>query len=121
MSRSWQIPMSENRKFRVFGKVRPQADKIRLLKPLTYMNRSGQAIRAVTDWFKLPHSRCWFMTICLRLGRFAYAYLVQLGGHNGMKARSHTLATKFSRESAADPKVQAVSVRWGDFLQPKPS
>jgi len=56
MSRSWQIPLSENRKFQgCLGKVEgPQADKIRLLKPLTYMNRSGQAIRAATDWFKLP-------------------------------------------------------------------
>jgi len=55
MSRSWQIPLSENRKFQgCLGRSGTQADKIRLLKPLTYMNRSGQAIRAATDWFKLP-------------------------------------------------------------------
>jgi len=60
------------------------------------MNRSGQAIRAVTDWFKLPPQSvlviyddmdCWGRSPTLIW--FSW-------GHNGMKARSHTLATKIS-------------------------
>ena len=56
LSHSWQIPLSENRKFQgAFGEGKiPNAGKIRLLKPLTYMNNSGMAMRAVTDWYKLP-------------------------------------------------------------------
>lgn len=90
MSRSWQIPMSENRKFQgVFGEGRgPQADKIRLLKPLTYMNRSGQAIRAVTDWFKLPPQSVLMIydDMDLPLGKLRLRLSGSAGGHNGMKS-----------------------------------
>ena len=90
MSRSWQIPMSENRKFQgLFGEGRgPQADKIRLLKPLTYMNRSGQAIRAVTDWFKLPPQSVLMIydDMDLPLGKLRLRLSGSAGGHNGMKS-----------------------------------
>ncbi|XHX76311.1 MAG: aminoacyl-tRNA hydrolase [Stenomitos frigidus ULC029] len=56
LAKVWQISLSENRKFQgCFGEgVAAGRVKIRLLKPTTYMNNSGQAIRAVTDWYKLP-------------------------------------------------------------------
>ena len=56
LSRAWQISLAENRKFQgLYGEgVAVRGNKIRLLKPLTYMNRSGQAIQAVTNWYKLP-------------------------------------------------------------------
>ena len=56
LSRAWQIPLGENRKFQgEYGEgMVPGMGKVRLLKPLTYMNRSGQSIQAVTSWYKLP-------------------------------------------------------------------
>ena len=56
LAKSWQISLSKNSKFQgIFGEGnRPRGQKIRLLKPLTYMNLSGQAIRAATDWYKIP-------------------------------------------------------------------
>ncbi len=51
LSRTWQIPLAETRKFQGwFGEGTVGGQKVRLLKPTTYMNLSGQAIRAVTDW-----------------------------------------------------------------------
>lgn len=98
MSRSWQIPLSENRKFQaVFGEGRgPQADKIRLLKPLTYMNRSGQAIRAVTDWYKLPPESVLVIydDMDLPLGKIRLRLSGSAGGHNGMKSAIAHLSTQ---------------------------
>lgn len=90
LARSWQIALSENRKFQgVFGEGRgPKADKIRLLKPLTYMNRSGQAIRAVTDWYKLPPESVLVIydDMDLPLGKIRLRLSGSAGGHNGMKS-----------------------------------
>ena len=56
LAQAWQISLSENRKFQgIFGEGnQPRGQKIRLLKPLTYMNLSGQSIRAAADWYKIP-------------------------------------------------------------------
>lgn len=98
MSRSWQIPLSENRKFQgLFGERQgSRSDKIRLLKPLTYMNRSGQAIRAVTDWFKLPPESVLVIydDMDLPLGKIRLRLSGSAGGHNGMKSAIAHLGTQ---------------------------
>lgn len=98
LARSWQISCSENRKFQgLFGEGRgPQGDKVRLLKPLTYMNLSGQAIRAVTDWFKLPPESVLVIydDMDLPLGRIRLRLSGSAGGHNGMKSAIAHLGTQ---------------------------
>jgi len=98
LARSWQISLSENRKFQgEFGESQgPQADKVRLLKPLTYMNRSGQAIRAVTDWFKLPLESVLVIydDMDLPLGKIRLRLSGSAGGHNGMKSAIAHLSTQ---------------------------
>lgn len=96
-SRSWQIPLSENRKFQgAFGEGKLSADKIRLLKPLTYMNNSGMAIRAVTDWYKLPPSSLLVIydDMDLPLGKIRLRLSGSAGGHNGMKSAIAHLGTQ---------------------------
>lgn len=102
LSRSWQIPLSENRKFQAeFGEGKISlADKIRLLKPLTYMNNSGQAIRAVTDWYKLPPESVLVIydDMDLPLGKIRLRLSGSAGGHNGMKsAIAHLGSQNFPR------------------------
>lgn len=98
LARSWQISLSENRKFQgIFGEGRgPTADKIRLLKPLTYMNRSGQAIRAVTDWYKLPPESVLVIydDMDLPCGKIRLRLSGSAGGHNGMKSAIAHLSTQ---------------------------
>lgn len=98
LAKSWQIPLSENRKFQsVFGEGRgPQVDKIYLLKPLTFMNLSGQAIRAMTDWFKLaPESvLVIYDDMDLPLGKIRLRLSGSDGGHNGMKSTIAHLGTQ---------------------------
>ena len=55
LAHTWQIPLSAQRKFKgEYGEgIAMAGQKIHLLKPTTYMNRSGEAVQAVTRWYKL--------------------------------------------------------------------
>jgi peptidyl-tRNA hydrolase, PTH1 family len=98
LAQSWQINLAENRKFQgSFGEGRGAGtDKIRLLKPLTYMNLSGQSIRAVTDWYKLPPESVLIVydEMDLPLGKLRMRLSGSAGGHNGMKSAIAHLGTQ---------------------------
>jgi peptidyl-tRNA hydrolase, PTH1 family len=116
LSRRWNIALSENRKFQgIFGEGRGLAgDKIRLLKPTTYMNLSGQSIRAVTDWFKLPPESVLIIydDMDLPVGKMRLRQSGSAGGHNGMKsAIAHLGSQNFPRLrlGIGNPKASANS------------
>lgn len=98
LAKTWQISWSENRRFQAFiGEGRgANGDKIRLLKPLTYMNRSGQAIRSATDWYKLPPESTLIIydDMDLSVGRLRLRLSGSAGGHNGMKSAIAHLGTQ---------------------------
>ncbi|MBF2077998.1 MAG: aminoacyl-tRNA hydrolase [Synechococcales cyanobacterium T60_A2020_003] len=102
LAKTWQISMAENRRFQgIYGEGRgPHGQKIGLLKPLTYMNRSGQAIRAVIDWFKLPPESVLVIydDLDLPVGKIRLRSSGSAGGHNGMKsAIAHLKTQNFPR------------------------
>lgn len=87
---AWQLSWQENRRFQgaiAEKKSNPQ-HKVYLLKPLTYMNRSGQSIRAVLDWYKLSTTDVLVIydDMDLPLGRMRLRLSGSAGGHNGMKS-----------------------------------
>jgi len=98
LARQWQLPWKENRRFQgILAEglsVKPQ--KIYLLKPLTYMNLSGQAARAVLDWYKIePESTLViYDDMDLPLGRLRLRLSGSAGGHNGMKSLIAHLGTQ---------------------------
>jgi PTH1 family peptidyl-tRNA hydrolase len=98
LSRSWKIPLGENRKFQgEFGEgIAPNREKIRLLKPLTYMNLSGQSMQAVTSWYKLPPESVLVIydDMDLPLGKTRLRLSGSAGGHNGMKSAIAHLSTQ---------------------------
>jgi peptidyl-tRNA hydrolase, PTH1 family len=98
LARAWQINLSENRKFQGFvGEgVGPKATKIRLLKPTTFMNNSGQSIRSVLDWYKLPPESVLIIydEMDLPVGRLRLRLSGSAGGHNGMKSAIAHLGTQ---------------------------
>ncbi|MGD1698634.1 aminoacyl-tRNA hydrolase [Dapis sp. BLCC M229] len=115
----WQISLSENRKFKAeFGEGRStKTEKIYLLKPLTYMNRSGQAIRAVVDWYKLPPSSVLIIydDMDLPMGRLRLRLSGSAGGHNGMKsAIAHLGTQEFPRLRIGIGKPKNVTAESGD-------
>ncbi len=102
LAKAWQISLSENRKFQgIFGEGnRPRGQKIRLLKPLTYMNLSGQSIRAAADWYKIPAESVLVVydDMDLPIGKLRMRLAGSAGGHNGMKSTIAHLGTdKFPR------------------------
>jgi peptidyl-tRNA hydrolase, PTH1 family len=102
IAQSWQLSWQQNRRFQgLFAEGNaPNGMKIRLLKPLTYMNRSGQSVQSVVDWYKIsPQS---VLTIYddmdLPLGRLRMRLSGSAGGHNGMKSIiSHLGSARFPR------------------------
>ena len=124
LAKAWQMSWKENKRFQgLFCEgVSPYGNKIRLLKPLTYMNRSGQAVRAVTDWYKIPsHSvLVVYDDMDLPVGRLRIRLSGSAGGHNGMKSIiSHLGSQKFPRLrigiGKSDRKKQTISHVLGKF------
>ncbi|NJP09445.1 MAG: aminoacyl-tRNA hydrolase [Leptolyngbyaceae cyanobacterium RU_5_1] len=102
LAQFWQISLSENKKFQgVFGEgLGPGSTKVRLLKPLTYMNNSGQSIRAILDWYKLPPESVLVIydEMDLPIGKLRLRLSGSAGGHNGMKsAIAHLGSQNFPR------------------------
>ncbi|NDJ19222.1 aminoacyl-tRNA hydrolase [Myxacorys almedinensis] len=97
LAKVWQIPMAENKKFQGwFGEGLSPVGKIRLLRPTTYMNNSGQSIRAVVDWYKLPPESVMVIydDMDLPVGKLRLRLSGSAGGQNGMKSAIAHLGTQ---------------------------
>ena len=98
LAKIWQLDLKENKRFQgLFAEgVAPGGKKVRLLKPLTYMNRSGQSVRAVTDWYKLDPKSVLVIydDMDLPVGRLRIRFTGSAGGHNGMKSIISHLGSK---------------------------
>jgi peptidyl-tRNA hydrolase, PTH1 family len=98
LARTWQLNWTENRKFQGWfteGAI-AGVNKVKLLKPTTYMNRSGTAIRATIDWYKLPPESVLIIydEMDLPLGKLRLRLSGSAGGHNGMKSAISHLGTQ---------------------------
>jgi PTH1 family peptidyl-tRNA hydrolase len=97
LAKTWQIGLSENKKFQgLFGEGLGPTGKIRLLKPTTYMNNSGQAIRAIVDWYKIPPESVLVVydDMDLPVGKLRLRLSGSAGGQNGMKSAIAHLGTQ---------------------------
>ena len=101
LAENWQMSWQENRRFQgLLAEGKYCQQKIRLLKPLTYMNRSGQSVRSVLDWYKIfPESvLVIYDDMDLPLGKLRLRLSGSAGGHNGMRSIiSHLNSPKFPR------------------------
>ena len=102
LAKLWQMSWQENRRFKgYFSEGRALGNhKIYLLKPLTYMNLSGESIRAVMDWYKLEPESLLIVydDLDLAVGRLRIRLSGSAGGHNGIKsAIAHIGGQNFPR------------------------
>ena len=60
----------------------------RIFMPTTYMNNSGEAIRAILDWFKIEKDKLIIVVddIDIPLGKIRVRKKGSSGGHNGLKS-----------------------------------
>lgn len=70
------------------GQATAADKKLLLLKPTTYMNLSGQSVKAAASFYKLPpeHILVMFDDISLDPGRLRVRKNGSAGGHNGVKS-----------------------------------
>ncbi|PRR83321.1 aminoacyl-tRNA hydrolase [Clostridium vincentii] len=71
----------------VYGETFIEGEKVIILKPSTYMNLSGESIRAVMDFYKVKHENILVIydDISLEVGRLRIRDKGSAGGHNGIK------------------------------------
>lgn len=82
------------------GKGVIDGEKVVLVKPLTYMNLSGESVREVYDYYKADISDVLIIydDICLDVGKLRIRAKGSAGGHNGIKSIiSHLGTENFSR------------------------
>jgi len=101
LAHSWGATLKENKRFHgLFSEIGKNGAKMFLLKPTTYMNRSGQAVKAVLDWYKIPPESILVIydDMDLPVGKIRLRLSGSAGGHNGMKSLiSHVNSQNFSR------------------------
>jgi PTH1 family peptidyl-tRNA hydrolase len=98
LARAWNIPLTQQRKFHGwFGEgLAVGGRKLRLLKPTTYMNHSGQAIQAVVNWYKLSPQAVLVVydDMDLPVGRLRLRLSGSAGGQKGMQSAIAHLGTQ---------------------------
>ena len=62
-------------------------EKVLVMKPVTYMNLSGEAVRQAVDFYKIPPDHVLVVSddTALALGRLRIRVKGSAGGHNGLK------------------------------------
>lgn len=70
-------------------------EKVLFVKPLTYMNLSGQAVRSFVDYFKINMADILVIQddLDLELGKIKIKINSSAGGHNGIKSIINELGT----------------------------
>ena len=82
------ISFSDVKNKALMGKGVINGNKVMLLKPLTYMNLSGEAIRAAVDYYKIDEKDeliVIYDDISLDVGQLRIRKKGSAGGHNGIK------------------------------------
>ena len=84
----------------IYGMGHVEGEKIFLLKPLTYMNLSGESIGALMDYYQIDIEELLVIydDLDLPVGRIRLRQRGSAGGHNGVKSTiSHVGSQEFNR------------------------
>ena len=81
------IQVAEKKYKGLCGKARIGSEQVLLLKPQTYMNLSGESVRAAADFYKIApeHIIVIYDDIDLEVGRLRLRAKGSAGGHNGIR------------------------------------
>lgn len=96
----WGIKLNQSKFKGLAGEGNVQGTKVILLKPMTYMNLSGESVRALMDFYKadLADGLIIYDDLDTELGRIRLRYQGSAGGHNGIKSIiSHVGTQSFNR------------------------
>ena len=91
------LTFRENSRLKCFmTNLRNGSDDYLIIKPTTFMNLSGEAVRAVMDYYKIPIENILIIydDLSLELGKIRFRVNGSDGGHNGIKSVIQHLGTK---------------------------
>ncbi|HDX9590245.1 TPA: aminoacyl-tRNA hydrolase [Bacillus pseudomycoides] len=96
LSKRWNIPLNEQKFKGLFGAGFVNGEKVILLKPLTYMNVSGESIRPLMDYYKIDVEDFIVMydDLDIPVGKLRLRMKGSAGGHNGVKSTIVHLGTQ---------------------------
>lgn len=96
LSNQLHIPLDKAKFNGVFGQGMLNGEKVLLLKPLTYMNLSGESIRPLMDYYDIlvEDILVVYDELDLPVGKIRLREKGSAGGHNGMKSIIQHLGTQ---------------------------
>lgn len=96
LSDRFQIPLNQNKHKAIFGTGYISGEKVILAMPQTFMNLSGESVRPLADFFKVPPENILviFDDISLPVGQLRIRKKGSAGGHNGIKSIISHLGTE---------------------------
>lgn len=96
LSNQFSIPLNQSKFKGIFGVGYVGGEKVFLLKPLTYMNLSGESIRALMDYFDIQVEDIMVIydDLDLPVGKIRLREKGSAGGHNGIKSTIAHLGTQ---------------------------
>lgn len=88
LAKRWNISINRSKFQGLYGAGTVDGRKVVLLKPLTYMNLSGNSIAAAASFFKIPPQRVLVLCddIAQAPGKIRIRRQGSAGGHNGLKS-----------------------------------
>ncbi len=95
LAKEFHIDMRERKFQSVLGKGDVEGKKVFLVKPLTYMNKSGGAVSSIVKYYKIPLENILVIAddLDLPLGTVRLKPSGGAGGHNGHKSIVSSLGT----------------------------
>ena len=79
-----------------FSEFKINGSTFRLFLPNTFMNDSGESVRAIVDWYKIDIDQLYILVddMDLPLGKIRFRKKGSSGGHNGVKSIIEKLQTQ---------------------------
>ena len=88
LAEAWGCEINKSKWQGLYGIAQVDGRKVMLLKPLTYMNLSGESVRALVDYYKIDPEEeliVIYDDISLEPGKIRIRKKGSAGGHNGIK------------------------------------
>jgi len=100
LARRWNISVTQNKCKALIGEGNIGGVKVALIKPMTYMNLSGESVRAFLDYYKqdVEDGLVVYDDMDTEIGKIRLRYQGSAGGHNGIKSLiAHLNTQSFNR------------------------
>ena len=96
LANRWNAPLNQSKFNGMYASVHRPEGKVILLKPLTYMNLSGESVRPLMDYFDIEVEDIIVIydDLDLETGKLRLRAKGSAGGHNGIKSLIQHLGTQ---------------------------